>query len=124
MSSNAGRLAEAVRKRRAELEMSQLEVQAAGGPSNTWQTLIEGGRLETLTRITARRIDAGLQWEEGSARDVWEGGYPRALSQRRLTEAQLAEINDLSPELRALVLEALEQKRPSSAPQREAGEVG
>lgn len=76
MSTNAKRLARAVLARRTELDLSQLDVWQAGGPSNTTLTEIENGRTETLTRTTARRLDVGLQWEVGSAKRVWEGGEP------------------------------------------------
>lgn len=80
MSTNAERLAEAVRKRREELDLTQLDVHAAGGPSNTTQTDVENARIETLSRVTARKLDAGLQWEPGSAKRVWNGeGEPRPI---------------------------------------------
>ncbi len=70
----AQRLAAAVRTRRQDdLRLNQLEVAAAGGPSNTLQTDIELGRIKTLTTRTARKIDDGLMWEQGSALRVWEG---------------------------------------------------
>lgn len=74
MSSESIRLAEAVLHRRIELALSQLEVAAAGGPSNTKLTEIENGRLESLTPATAKKLDKGLQWAAGSAMTVWRGG--------------------------------------------------
>lgn len=56
--------------------MSQLDVWQLGGPSNTTLTEIENGRVEKLTPRTARKLDAGLLWEPGSARNVWNGGEP------------------------------------------------
>lgn len=73
MSSNAQRLRDAVLARREELDLSQLDVWQAGGPSNTTLTEIENGRIQSLTRTTARKLDAGLRWEPGSAKRVWEG---------------------------------------------------
>lgn len=74
MSSNpAERLRDAVLARRNELELSQLDIWQAGGPSNTKQTEIENARTTNLTRTTARKLDAALRWEEGSAKRVWEG---------------------------------------------------
>lgn len=75
----AKRLGDYVKARRLELDLNQLEVWHAGGPSNTTQTAIENGHLESLQRSTARKIDAGLQWAKGSARAVWEGGEPTPL---------------------------------------------
>lgn len=74
MSTNARRLAQAVRKRREQLDLSQIDVWQAGGPSNTTLTEIENARLEKLTPVTARRLDIGMRWERGSARLVWEDG--------------------------------------------------
>lgn len=80
MSSTAARnLAKWVVARRDELDLSQLDVWQAGGPSNTTLTEIENGRIASLTRTTARKLDAGLRWEAGSAKRVWEGGEPVAL---------------------------------------------
>ena len=77
MSSKASRnLAKWVVARRDELDLSQLDVWQSGGPSNTTLTEIENGRIENLTRTTARKLDAGLRWEPGSAKRVWEGGEP------------------------------------------------
>lgn len=69
----ASRLAFEVKRRRAQLALSQLEVQAAGGPSNTTQTNIENAVIKTLTPNTAKKIDRGLQWLPGSALRIWRG---------------------------------------------------
>ncbi len=74
MSTNPERLASAVKARRLELGLNQMEVWNAGGPSNTTLTTIENGRLDTLTLATAKKLDRGLRWEQGSAMRVWEGG--------------------------------------------------
>ena len=103
MSTNADRLAERVRARRAQLDMSQLDVWQAGGPSNTTLTEIENGRLENLTRTTARRLDQGLEWEPGSARRVWEGGEP---SPRKVT----GELDELVDRIRSADFLTAEQK--------------
>ncbi|MGZ4518928.1 MAG: hypothetical protein ACXVXP_00350 [Mycobacteriaceae bacterium] len=77
MSSSPGeRLRDAVLARRTELDMTQIDLWQAGGPSNTTQTAIATGQLRTLTRTTAKKLDHGLRWEAGSARAVWEGGKP------------------------------------------------
>lgn len=70
---------EHVLARRRELEMTQLEVWQAGGPSNTTLTKIENGLQQSMTRKTARALDVGLQWEPGSAKRTWEGGEPTPL---------------------------------------------
>lgn len=80
-TSPAERLKAAVIARRRELgEISQMEVWQAGGPSNTTLTTIENGRLQSLSRTTAKKLDKGLCWEAGSARRVWDGsGTPTPL---------------------------------------------
>lgn len=76
MSTKGKRLGDAVLARRADLDLTQLDVWQAGGPSNTTLTKIEGGQVETLPRTTARKLDTGLQWVPGSARDLFEKGSP------------------------------------------------
>lgn len=79
MSTNAQRFGQIVLARRLKLDLNQLEVSAAGGPSNSTLTAIENGRLEELTRATAKKLDRGLRWEPGSARVAWQGGDPTPL---------------------------------------------
>jgi hypothetical protein len=113
MSSNAERFGEIVKARRIELEMSQLAVHAAGGPSNTKLTEIENGLLENLTMSTAKKLDRGLSWQTGSARDVWNGGDAVPLVARGLrsseSESIREQIGDLieDPALRRRVLDLL-----------------
>jgi hypothetical protein len=117
MSTNAERLGKAVRERRAELELNQVEVHQVGGPSNTWQTLIENDRLEKLSRVTARKIDAGMQWESGSARRVWNGtgeAVPVLPGRSSKDSAWLREqigAARLDEATRARLLEALDEER-------------
>ena len=79
MSTNAENLGRCVKARRMELELTQLEVWMAGGPSNSTLTKIEKGGLEGLEWATARKLDKGLRWREGSAKAVWLGGEPTPL---------------------------------------------
>lgn len=76
MSTNAERFAEIVKQRRLELDYNQLELWAAGGPSNTTLTKIENAEMADLNRNTAKKLDAGLRWTKGSAKATWEGGDP------------------------------------------------
>lgn len=121
MSTNSPeRLAHYVRARRAELDLNQLDVWQAGGPSNTTQTEIENGRVRTLTRTTARKLDAGLRWEPGSARRVWDdGGEPIPVSAQRPSDVEV---------LRRRILEARflsdDQKREILATLAPADESG
>lgn len=108
MSSNSERFGRYVHERRTALRLTQLEVAEAGGPSNTKQTEIEGGLLKKLTPGMAKKVDAGLQWEQGSAYDVWEGREPTPLG----TEAEdRIRALGLEPEPEAEVLAILEADR-------------
>lgn len=100
--SSAERLAQAVRDRRKQLHMNQLEVQSGGGPSNTLQTEIENGRLESLTPRTARKIDTGLMWEAGSAMRIWEGTGEAVVRGIVVDDDGTLHITDNSEELNAL----------------------
>lgn len=74
MSTKGKRLGDGVLKRRAELDLTQLDVWQAGGPSNTTLTKIEKGEADTLPRTTARKLDEGLRWVKGSAKALFDHG--------------------------------------------------
>nr|WP_170949068.1 helix-turn-helix domain-containing protein [Rhodococcus sp. 06-621-2] len=67
MSGDIGRLGDAVRARRAELGLSQLELWKSGGPSNSTLTNIESGRPTPIHPKTLRKLDYSLGWTPGSA---------------------------------------------------------
>ena len=90
MSTPSQRLGRYVKARREELDLTQLEVWQRGGPSNTTQTTIENGLLASLQRATARKIDAGMEWQEGSSRTVWKGGEPTPLAARSTADLEAA----------------------------------
>lgn len=114
MSTNAQRLGEKVLARREELDMTQLEVWQAGGPSNTTLTVIESGKATGLVRATARKLDAALQWEPGSAKRVWEGGDPRPAVRPLHTDrvdpgfVESVQRADISEDLRREILAAID----------------
>lgn len=60
-------LAKFVLRRRADLDMSQDDVQAADGPSKPTLTKIESGR-GPISRTTLKKLDKALEWVPGSAR--------------------------------------------------------
>ncbi|MAE64175.1 MAG: hypothetical protein CMJ18_07850, partial [Phycisphaeraceae bacterium] len=105
--------------RRQELDLTQLDVWQAGGPSNTTLTKIENAEIDTLTRTTARKLDAGLQWVAGSAKGVYESGAAprpiaaalRGMSQRgaRWLMDQI-ESAEVPAETRAELLEVLRER--------------
>lgn len=65
---------EAVARRREELGLSQIDVWKKRGPSNTTLTVIENGRMADLTPATARKLDLGLDREDGAALRLWRNG--------------------------------------------------
>lgn len=107
-----------VLKRRNQLDLTQLEVAAANGPSNTKQTEIENGLLETLLPNMAKKLDAGLRWEKGSARRTWDGGDPTPLEtvagslEQAIAEVEAAPISE---ETKRYVIETLRRDRAATA---------
>lgn len=111
-STPAERLRDAVLARRRDLDATQLEIWQAGGPSNTTLGKIENAEIENLTRTTARKLDKGLEWEQGSARRVWEGGEATPLGgDSILSPRVLALLEKVSPEIREEFRAALEDDR-------------
>lgn len=71
------RFGKMVRARRAVLGLTQEEVSALGGPSDTTFTKIENLEWRPGRAATLKKLDAGLKWEPGSsARILYEGGDP------------------------------------------------
>lgn len=111
MSTKGERLRDAVKARREELDLNQMEVWQAGGPSNTTLTAIEQGRLETLTKATAQKLDKGLRWRPGSAKAVFEGSgqaEPADATQVILDLMDRVRRTDLSPETKEHILATLD----------------
>lgn len=77
MNGDVARLGRYVRARRHELDRTQLDVAAAGGPSNSTLTSLEKGEDRPVSRTTLNRLDVGLDWMPGSAKAVLEGGEPK-----------------------------------------------
>jgi transcriptional regulator with XRE-family HTH domain len=71
--SHLGRL---VRERRADLGLTQTEVQSAGGPSPATLYLIESGRRGSYRPQVLRRLERALGWRAGSVRRALAGGQP------------------------------------------------
>lgn len=111
MSSKAQRLAAAVKARRDQLELSQIDVWQAGGPSNTTLTNIENGHMSALNRKTAAKLDKGLRWVAGSARRVFDlGADPEPLPDLGDLSDLLDQVEQsgLSEETKAHIIRALE----------------
>lgn len=124
MSSNAERFGQIVLARRKALGLTQLEVDADGGPSNTKQTEIEAGELPSLFPNMAKKLDAGLQWEKGSAQRTWLGGDPTPLESLDVDfVARVAEIerSNISESTKRWLIKRLRDEQHENT---EAGEVG
>jgi hypothetical protein len=72
------RLGEHVAARRKNRGWSQAAVADRGGPSDTLQSRIEAGEWRPSRGVaeTLKKIDVGLEWEDGSASRVLDGGEP------------------------------------------------
>jgi transcriptional regulator with XRE-family HTH domain len=73
------RLADRVRARRAELNLTHEDIARNDGPSSPTLTKIENGQ-GPYSRLTLVKLDGALWWVAGSARDVLAGGDPVPLS--------------------------------------------
>lgn len=104
------RLASAVRARREELDLTQDQVALAGGPSNTKLGQIENG-VGAVAAATLRKLDKGLRWKPGSAREVLAGGEPQVLDEHvavRDLGAELMAVRELQDRDHALLMQAIE----------------
>lgn len=70
------RLAEAVRKRRAELALNLIQVRDRGGPRAPVMVRIERGDAKALTHDDLANLDRALDWTIGSSATVLDGGNP------------------------------------------------
>jgi hypothetical protein len=75
-TSDWGRLAEYVARRRNELGLTQGEVYAAGGPSVATMRMIEGALQAGYRGNILGRLEQALQWRSGSVQAVLAGGEP------------------------------------------------
>jgi transcriptional regulator with XRE-family HTH domain len=77
MTENLPALGRAVLKRREELGLTQAQVAERGGPSDTTLTGLESGTASSVSPMTLRKLDTGLQWGQGTARQILaEGRMP------------------------------------------------
>lgn len=87
-ASTRARFGRIVRERRLELGMTQDDVTAAGGPSDTTQTRVENAEGVEPNSTTVNRYDRALRWTAGSAARVWQGGYPDPLPEPNFRPAR------------------------------------
>lgn len=101
-------LARAVRDRRRELDLTQLQLAERGGPSDTKVSQIEAGKPQAISPATFRKLDAALGWWPGSARWVLSNGEaPTSPPQSERMRVDIANAN-----LGVTVEEALAQATP------------
>lgn len=77
--------------RREELGIQQEEMDDHGGPSSTTMSRVERG-IAPPSAKTLRKLDAGLQWQQGSAARALEGGDPTPLMPGTVTDKPLRPI--------------------------------
>lgn len=68
------RLAEAVIRRRAELDVSQEQLYEVGGPAPSTMRLIEGALRTGYRESILVRLERALDWKGGSVRQILAGG--------------------------------------------------
>lgn len=107
-SPDLANLANHVVWRRAELDMTQMDVWNAGGPSNSTLTAIESARPPAPSRSTLRKLDLALRWTEGSARSALAGKAPTPIEDARSIAA--ARVRDLEAEVALAVHDLLEAR--------------
>jgi hypothetical protein len=76
IGSDWQRVADYVRDRRIELDLTQADVHAAGGPSPATQRLVEGALQSAYQPAILGRLERALRWKRGSIRAIRNGGEP------------------------------------------------
>ncbi|MCC5574573.1 hypothetical protein IMZ11_02820 [Microtetraspora sp. AC03309] len=74
------RVAREVKRRRIQLEMTQPQVHAAGGPSVSMLSKIEGAKQQGYEDMALARLEKALQWESGSIEAIRNGQPPTPLT--------------------------------------------
>ncbi|WP_157932282.1 hypothetical protein [Mycobacteroides abscessus] len=90
-TSGQENLAKAVKNRRAELELTHDQVLTRGGPSGVTLTKIESARGAVPNASTLKKLDAALDWEQGSAKRLLSGGSATPMS---VDEARLQRVRE------------------------------
>lgn len=80
MTDDLKNLADHVKARRDAMDWSQLDVYRRGGPSNSTLTTIENAGTPAPSRSTLKKLDIGLGWEPGSAKNTLAGGKPQPVA--------------------------------------------
>lgn len=74
------RLATAIKERRAELDLSQQDIAASGGPSVATQFQLESAAEKSYSDTTVKRLERALQWTPGSVLAIIAGRDPEVLA--------------------------------------------
>lgn len=114
IGSDWQRVAEYVRDRRIDLDMTQADVHSAGGPSPATQRLIEGALQDSYQSAILARLERALKWERGSIRAIRRGGEPVPVPPApgtssnddldRIERELELDLSALDPELRSALL--------------------
>ena len=89
MTSDWQRLARMAALRRAELDLTQIEVAQRGSLSIDRVQAIEGAKRDRYRLGTLAALERALKWENGSVAAILAGGDPETLAER-WTEAEQA----------------------------------
>lgn len=73
------RVAVEVKRRRVQLGLTQPQVHAAGGPSVSMLSKIEGAKRTSYEDMALARLEKALQWAPGSIEAIRKGGAPTPL---------------------------------------------
>lgn len=66
-------LAEEVRARRAELELTHQDIAASGGPSRATMSIIENAQRDAYQKRILGKLEAALRWQPGTVRAILDG---------------------------------------------------
>lgn len=99
------RVAAEVKRRRVELGLTQPQVHAAGGPSVSMLSKIEGAKRTSYEDMAIARLEKALQWAPGSIEAIRRGGAPTPLKVEEApagAQKSLLGLDEQSPVFRAL----------------------
>lgn len=85
------RLAREVKQRRTQLELTQTQLEGAGGPSISFVSKVESRKAVPYDGISIVRLERALQWEEGSVAAILDGGRPTPISTSAIAPETVAD---------------------------------
>lgn len=91
-----------VRARREELGLQQEDMDEHAGPSSTTMSKVERGVGPAPSAKTLRKLDAGLKWQDGSAKRTLDGGDPTPLSPGSAVQKPLRQPGQSTARLRGV----------------------